>query len=160
MKIGVLSDTHLQAGENLPKSLVDTFEDVDLIIHAGDWIRLNVLEQLEQLAKVTGVWGNMDGPDVRGRLPEQVKMELEGHQVGIIHGWGPPARLEERILGKFPQPPELIIYGHTHQPVFHQKEGTWFLNPGSPTDRHFAPRRTCALLTLGAGIHAEIIDIA
>jgi len=160
MRIGVLSDTHISSPrETLPVALLKAFESVDLILHAGDWIDLCVLDQLRPLAEVRGVFGNMDRPAVRCTLPETLELDLCGFRVGLIHGFGPPSGIETRIAQKFNRPPDLIVYGHTHRPVFHKKGKTHFFNPGSPGDSGFTPRRTFGLLSLGEEIRGEILSV-
>jgi hypothetical protein len=160
MKIGVLSDTHIrQPDQLLPRQLVKDFSDADLIIHCGDWVELSVLNQLTPLAEVKGVFGNMDHHSITTNMPEVLELELEGFQLGVTHGWGPPAGLENRLPKKFAGILDLIIYGHTHEAVFHRKDNIWFLNPGSPTDTNFADRQTYAILTLDDEINAEIKEL-
>lgn len=160
-RIGVLSDTHIaHPSQQLPASLLRAFEGVDLIIHAGDWVDLCLLQQLEPLAKVIGVSGNMDSPGVRGEMPVTQEIEVEGVRLFVTHGWGPPAQIEQRIISKYRPRADVIVYGHTHQAVFRQDAGYYFLNPGSPTDDVYSAQRTCGILTVKQGqVEGEILPL-
>ena len=76
MKIAVLSDTHVTSLDDMPRKIIDYLSTVDLIVHAGDFITLNVLEGLNKLGKVTAVHGNMDSNELRNSLPEKEIIEL------------------------------------------------------------------------------------
>ena len=79
MKIGILSDTHIPTiRESIPPALLKAFENVDLIIHAGDLVRLEVLDSLTSLAPVKAVSGNMDPAEVKRELPDKLCISIEG----------------------------------------------------------------------------------
>lgn len=160
-RIGVLSDTHIaHPSQQLPAALLRAFQGVDLIIHAGDWVDLCLLNQLEPLAKVIGVSGNMDGPGVRGKMPVTQEVEIGEVRLFVTHGWGPPAQIEQRIVAKYQPRADVIVYGHTHQAVFHEQGERYFLNPGSPTDDIYSAQRTCGLLVVEYGkVQGEIIPL-
>lgn len=159
-RIGVLSDTHITSPrESLPPQLLEEFASVDLILHAGDWVDPCVLEQLRPLAKVIGVRGNMDNPGIKCIMPELKELEIACYKIGLIHGWGSPAGIERRIRSRFQCPPDLIVFGHTHQPTIHEEEGVLYFNPGSPTDRAFCSQRSYGLIDLGEQIQARIIPL-
>lgn len=148
MKIGILSDTHIPTvGESIPASLLKAFENVDLIIHAGDLVRLEVLDALNSLAPVKAVYGNMDQPEVKQELPDKLRISIEGIKIGVIHGWGAPNGLSKRIRLSFPDC-NCIIFGHSHSPMYQWSEDVLFLNPGSPTDKRFSPTNSFALLNV------------
>lgn len=89
MKIGVISDTHVRrATRDLPLDLLLRLDRVDLILHAGDLTRLDVLERLARIAPVRAVYGNCDGPDVYLALPRRLIVEVAGFRIGLIHGNG------------------------------------------------------------------------
>ncbi|OQY44556.1 MAG: hypothetical protein B6240_10295 [Desulfobacteraceae bacterium 4572_87] len=102
MKIGVLSDTHLN---QITQEFVDIYNthlsDVDMIIHAGDIVSLNIIDFLEKNV-FHGVQGNMDPLEIKARLPEKKIVEVGCHRLGIIHGWGAARGLEDRIFPLFP----------------------------------------------------------
>jgi len=161
VNIGILSDTHIPtAGESIPPSLLKAFENVDLIIHAGDLVRLEVLDTLTSLAPVKAVYGNMDQPEVKQELPDKLRISVEGIKIGVIHGWGAPNGLSKRIRPTFPDC-NCIIFGHSHSPMYQWTEGVLFLNPGSPTDKRFSPTNSFALLNVeGKRLEGKIIHLS
>lgn len=177
MKVGVLSDTHLTktAGmvgklqqkvkntytlEELHDRLSQHFHGVDLIVHAGDLVHLAVIDMLKEFAPVEAVHGNMDTADVCAALPEQRMLECEGKKIGLIHGSGGPQGIIDRVRLAFQgQPLQAIIFGHTHQPVNSWQDGLFFFNPGSPTDRIFAPYNSVGVLEISEQIAGRIIRL-
>ncbi len=168
MKIVVISDTHLRRkGEEklLPGGLLDELERADLIVHCGDIEEAFLIDEMEKYAPVKAVHGNMDSPEVREMLPEKEVMEVSGIKIGIIHGSGPPYGIKERILSAFGgEELHVILFGHTHLAEKREKDGIIFLNPGSPTDKKFAPYNSFGLLHIDTekekrGIKAEIIRV-
>jgi putative phosphoesterase len=159
VRIGVLSDTHIpERARFLPRALLAQFAQVDHIFHAGDIVRVSVLDELAALAPVTAVRGNMDGAEAR--LSLKASLTLEGISLGLIHGHGgSKADIRERIRREFDNP-RVIVYGHTHEAYWGEERGVWFLNPGSPTDTTVAPFRSWGILTLENGkIRGEIIRL-
>lgn len=185
MKVGVVSDTHLhwdsektrglrgmaermvyggkKEKESLFTSAVEQyFGEVDLIIHAGDLVEPGVLDYLADFAPVQAVRGNMDLFDetLAERLPEKRVLTLENHRVVVIHGWGAPKGILTRIAGRVQEDkPELVIFGHTHRPTDEMFEGVRYFNPGSPTDKFFAPFNSLGLLEIGTEISATIVRL-
>jgi len=156
MKIGVISDTHLNTfDDRLEKIVEDHFHDVDLVLHAGDIVDLELLDVFKG-GEVYAVSGNMDHASVREIFPEKRIVEVEGRRIGLIHGWGSPHGLEEKILREF-EDVECIVYGHTHRAVNEIKDGVLLFNPGSPTDRRFAKHNSVGILDIGKEIVGTII---
>ena len=116
MRIVVISDTHRQGIEELPPKILDEFREADLIIHAGDYAGRRLLDELRK-HKFRGVYGNMDPPEVRRKLPEKEIIEVAGFKIGLTHPseGGPPFGMEERVRRKLGDV-DVIIYGHTHRP--------------------------------------------
>ena len=133
MKIGVLSDTHMKApDELLDRILDDIFQETNLILHAGDIVSLSVLQKLEE-KNALAVCGNMDDFQVAGIIPQTRIIEVENKQIGIVHGWGSKDGLRERILLRFDrQSPDIIIYGHSHVPFWGEVGGVMMFNPVLP----------------------------
>ena len=158
VKIGVISDTHLSGYDERLKKIVDKhFGDVDIIIHAGDLVDLRVLDIFAG-KEVKAVCGNMDYPSVKEKLPEQLLFEIQGFKFGVVHGWGVPAGIEERILAKTGKL-DCIVYGHTHNPACHKSDGVLFFNPGSPTDKRFAAHRSIGILEIDKDMAGRIINL-
>ena len=159
MKIGVISDTHVpHASPALPPKVFEVFAGADRILHAGDIVSLDVLTELETIAPVEAVAGNMDGLEVQSHLPSRKVLRLGKFTVGLMHG---KFRIDvqhvmlQREFGNV----DLIVYGHSHMPFWGKVGDTWFLNPGSPTDNRYAPYHSVAVLTVGDTLSAEIIRI-
>jgi putative phosphoesterase len=145
-RIGLMSDTH----GLLRNEIYAVFEGVDEIFHAGDVGDPAILTELEVLAPVQAVYGNVDGWDLREAVPESIELERVGHKIAIIHGdqWGSPR--ESDLLERF-QGFSVIVYGHTHQPLIEIVGGTLVVNPGSAGHQRFGKPVTAALLTLEVG---------
>ena len=157
MRIGVVSDTH----GVFDRAIVRHFAGVDRILHAGDIGRREVIEQLEAIAPVTVVSGNVDGFEAGGFPVEQV-IELAGHRIALHH------RLYEK--GKLTRDgahflsrtnPAICLYGHSHQPKAEWRDGVLLFNPGSAGPKRFHLPRAIGLLLLdGEAIDAQHITLA
>ncbi len=153
--LGVVSDTHLYR-RPLPARILKALEGADLILHAGDILEMAVLEDLARIAPVTAVAGNMDHGDVKDELPGKRVLEVAGRRIGLIHGYGAPAGITSRLRGEF-EDVDAIVFGHTHQAYNRVEGGIYFLNPGSPTDRMFAPYRSVGFMEVGDEIKGRIV---
>ncbi len=135
MRIGVLADTHTCLFEDIPGKIIDFLSSVDLIIHAGDFVSLGVLDRLRQLGEVKAVQGNMDSVEIKSVLPVKEIIEIGNKRIGIIHGSGGPWRIEHRVREAFNQDQvDIIVYGHSHQSQNKVIEGILFFNPGKATN--------------------------
>lgn len=133
-KIGVISDTHIPTrAAQLPASVHDRFKSVDLIIFCGDAVSPDVIAELETIAPVYAVRGNMDGPDIK-EPSEQELLINNKFTLCVSHGSGSPLDIKERLYQKFLQyRPYMIIFGHTHFPETAKYHDVIFFNPGSCT---------------------------
>jgi len=135
LRIGVLADTHMHLFEDIPKKIIDSLSTVDLIIHAGDFTAIEVLNGLKQLGKVKAVQGNMDSAEIKSMLPAKEIIEVGNKKIGITHGSGDPWRIEHRVRKIFDQEQvDIIVYGHSHQSQNKVIEGIPFFNPGKATN--------------------------
>jgi putative phosphoesterase len=158
MKIGVLSDTHLtRVTPELKKLLQTHFQDVDLILHAGDMVSLPVYEFLQE-KKVEAVQGNMDDWNLKGLLPVKKNLTLEGYTIGLTHGWGPAGDLETRLASEFSNI-NCLVYGHSHKPANHWSNGVLFFNPGSASGIGFFKKPTIGILRIEGELRGEIVEI-
>jgi putative phosphoesterase len=148
MKIGVIADTHLRTFSEMQQELIRVLSKVDLIVHAGDIVTLDIIRGLETLAPVRAVCGNMDLPEVKSRLPETHVFEEAGRRIGIVHGSGSPRDIQERI-GQLFHGVDVVIFGHTHVPANKMVGKTLFFNPGSAAYSY-------GLINIGDKITAEI----
>ena len=148
MRVGVISDTH---GLVRPE-VFDLFREVDHILHGGDVGKWEELADLGALAPVTAVYGNADGPDVRAKLPDVARLQLEGFDIVVTHGdqlgRPTPAKLHEA----FPRA-EIIVYGHTHLPLLELVDRTvTVMNPGGAGRPRFGIPPSVGVMELEAGI--------
>jgi putative phosphoesterase len=159
VNVGVLSDTHVPgAAEALPAKVFELFAGVDLILHAGDIVDRSVLTELETIARVEAVAGNMDDAELHRLLPARKVLTLGRFAVGLTHGKYRIDVQKEMLLKDF-DAVDLIVYGHSHTPFWGTYGNVLFLNPGSPTDKRHAPYNSIALLTIGESLSAEIIRL-
>ncbi|MBN2097258.1 MAG: metallophosphoesterase family protein [Candidatus Omnitrophica bacterium] len=161
MKIGVISDTHLSTRWQLPEKLKQILAQADLILHAGDLVSLEVLEGLKKLGpEVKAVWGNMDPPEVRRALPEKQVIQFGGLRIGLAHGIGAPVNLIKTVQEQFKDDGlDCIVFGHSHSPCNEVRLGVLYFNPGSPTDKFFAPYNSFGILEIGQTINGRIIKL-
>ena len=148
MRLGVLSDTH----GLLRPEVFEIFKAVDHILHAGDVGDDQILIELAAVAPVTAVYGNVDPPEIRARLPRVATLELDGFAIVVTHGdqlgHPTPAKLHEA----FPRA-EIIVYGHTHEPLLELVDRTvTLMNPGGAGQPRFGTRPSVGILELEAGI--------
>jgi putative phosphoesterase len=150
--VAAISDTHLPRGaRRLPEACLERLRGADLILHAGDFSAVAVLEELQALGPpVHAVHGNADEPALRELLPKELVVEVGGARIGLVHVPGPAAGREERLVRRFPGC-DAVLYGHTHVPQVDRHEGAWILNPGSPTERRRGPFHSMLLLEVNAG---------
>jgi len=156
--VGVLSDTHLRT---VTRELVDIYDrylsDKDLVLHCGDVVSKEILDMLGR-KDFHGVCGNMDTPEVRELLPEKRTLRIGNFNLGLIHGYGSPDGLEDRIKGEFGKV-DIIVYGHSHNASNHVREGVLFFNPGSATGYSRSGRNSIGVLEIGTSIDGRIIEI-
>lgn len=145
--IAVLADTHMpKGGRALPAGCVKRIAEAEALIHAGDFSAASVLEELETLCPVVlAVHGNVDDPELQRRLPESLEVELGGRTVALLHDAGPAKGRLERLRARFPAA-DAVVFGHSHLPLHECAGGFQIFNPGSPTERRRAPRRSMGLL--------------
>jgi hypothetical protein len=151
MRIGVISDTHIpERASRLPEKVLQEFKKVDLILHAGDLVELKVLDDLRlSCGQVKAVYGNMDPLEVRDVLAEKEIIKINGRRIGLAHGFGPSGKIIESVSSLFKNDRvEAIVFGHSHAPINETREGIFYFNPGSPTDRIFAAYNSFGILEL------------
>ena len=159
-RIGVISDTHVpQHAPRVPDTALRHFEDVELIVHAGDLSSLAVIGQLSAYAPVEAVQGNVELPDVVTALPVKRHVVVGGCLIGIVHILGERAHYARNARREFADA-RVVIFGHSHIPYLEDHDGLLLLNPGSATDRRREPHCSIALLTITDGQpSAEIIAL-
>ena len=162
MRVGIISDTHIAGGRRrLPEKCVEVLRGCDLIAHAGDIMSVDALLEIEAIGPpVRAITGNMDGWDLRERLPDEALLELEGVRVAMIHDAGPSAGRLARLRRRFPDT-HAVVFGHSHLPL-HERDGDFqIFNPGSPTERRRAPHHSMGVaLAADGAIEFELIALS
>jgi putative phosphoesterase len=154
----LLADTHLpKRARALPPAVWAAVEEADLVIHAGDWVDIALLDELQGRARrLLGVWGNNDGAELRARLPEVARETVEGIRIAVVHETGSSVGREARCEAAYPDT-DLLVFGHSHIPWDTvTPNGLRLLNPGSPTDRRRQP--VCTMMTAVAD-DGELRDV-
>ncbi len=152
MRIVVLADTHIRRGSSrrLPDRALAELEQADMILHAGDIVVPEVIQQLAAYAPVHAVLGNNDH-ELVDQLPGALTLDLAGVRVAMIHDSGPRPGRPARLKRRFPDA-DVVIFGHSHIPVDEPGvEGQRLFNPGSPTERRRQPHHTIGVLELQDG---------
>jgi len=152
LRIAVISDTHMPRGaRRLPEACVQRLRAADLILHAGDLMRLAVLRELENYGPVVAVHGNVDDSEVRAALPAVASVDAGGLTIGLVHDAGPARGRLARLRRRFPEA-DAVVFGHSHIPLHEQADdGFQIFNPGSPTERRRAPAHTMGIATVAGG---------
>jgi uncharacterized protein len=155
----VIADTHLPTrARDLPAEVWRAVEEADLVVHAGDWVDVRLLDELEaRSSRLVACWGNNDHGELRERLPEVARVEVEGVRLGVVHETGQAKGREERMSAAYPDL-DVLVFGHSHIPWDSSLAGLRLLNPGSPTDRRRQP--ACTYLTLAVeGGHITDVEL-
>ena len=150
--IAVVSDTHMPKGKRaLPEACVVRIREADALIHAGDFSAASVLADLRALCPVVlAVHGNVDDAELRRELPETLEVDVGGPSVAIVHDAGPSKGRLGRLRARFPEA-GAVVFGHSHLPLHEERDGFQIFNPGSPTERRRAPRRSMGRLEVVGG---------
>jgi uncharacterized protein len=162
MKIGVISDTHIpDRAREIPQKILEEFKNVDMVIHAGDFVDLSVLKKLKSVCpNVKAVRGNMDTIEVKNELPEKKVIEAGNYKIGVMHGHGAPNKLIDLLTSVFKQDcVNIIVFGHSHYSVNEKRNGILFFNPGSATDKVFSPYNSYGIIEINDKVEARVIKI-
>jgi len=151
MRLGVVSDTH----GSLAESAAAVLAGVDRIVHAGDVGGQRVLDELELIAPVTAVRGNMDTGELEWRLLDTAILQLEDVRVLITH------KASSVISGGIPEGVSVVVSGHTHIPGIERVGEVLFVNPGSAGGKNRNGRgATAAVIDFGVTPpEARIVDL-
>jgi putative phosphoesterase len=148
----VLADTHIRRGgtRRLPDAAYAHLERADVVLHAGDILVGQVLDELSGFAPVHAVLGNND-LELVGVLPEVLELDIEGVKVGMVHDSGQSGGRARRMRRMFPAA-DVVVFGHSHIPWLEPGvDGQLLLNPGSATERRRQPVHTLATLDIEDG---------
>ena len=159
MRLLLIADTHLpRRARDLPEQVWQEVDDADLVVHAGDWTSVELLDRLQQRSRaLLGCWGNNDGHQLRSRLPEVAGAEVEGVRLAVVHETGPAAGREQRADAAHPDV-DVLVFGHSHIPWdTTTPRGMRLLNPGSPTDRRRQPLCTYLPACISGGELSDVL---
>ncbi|MCV7410153.1 phosphodiesterase [Mycobacterium florentinum] len=159
MRLLLIADTHVpKRARDLPAKVWDEVARADVVIHAGDWIAVELLDQLEsRAARLVACWGNNDGPQLRARLPERADVTLAGVHFTVVHETGASSGREARMSRLYPDS-DVLVFGHSHIPWdTTTTTGLRLLNPGSPTDRRRQPFCSYMTTSVDAGTVTDVM---
>jgi putative phosphoesterase len=155
----LLADTHVpKRARDLPAEVWRQVETADVVVHAGDWVGVGLLDELEARSRqLLAVHGNNDHGELRERLPEVARLEMEGVRLGVVHETGQARGREDRCAAAYPDL-DVLVFGHSHIPWdTTTATGLRLLNPGSPTDRRRQPYCTYLTVTLADGALQDVV---
>jgi putative phosphoesterase len=156
--VAVISDTHMPRGaRRLPAACVERIAAADLLLHAGDFVTLDVMRELERIGPpLVGVHGNVDTAELRRLLPAERVVEVGEARIAMVHDAGPTAGRLARMRRRFADRAAAVVFGHSHLPLHERAEdGFQIFNPGSPTERRRAPAHTMGL----ARVHGDRVEL-
>ena len=154
----LVADTHLpKRAKDLPAEVWAAVDDADVVVHAGDWVDVTLLDALESRARrLVGVAGNNDHGVLRERLPQVARLEVEGLRLGVVHETGQASGREARCEAAYPDL-DVLVFGHSHIPWdTTTPRGLRLLNPGSPTDRRRQPYCTYMTAVVADGALEDV----
>jgi putative phosphoesterase len=161
MLVAVISDTHMPRGaRRLPDAFVERIRAADLLLHAGDFMTVEVLRELERIGPpLVGVHGNVDTAELRRLLPAERIVRVEDARIAMVHDAGARAGRLERLRRRFGDSADAVVFGHSHLPLHERAaDGFQIFNPGSPTERRRAPAHTMGLAQVeGSSIEFRLI---
>jgi putative phosphoesterase len=153
------SVTHVpKRARDLPHALWAAIEAADVVVHAGDWVDVPLLDQFEARSqRLVAVYGNNDHGPLRLRLPEIARTDIEGIRFAVVHETGDAKGREERCAARFPDA-HVLVFGHSHIPWdTTAPTGLRLLNPGSPTDRRRQPHGTFVTAVADQGVLRDVV---
>jgi putative phosphoesterase len=164
MLIAAIADTHLPRGaRRLPDACFERIAAADLLLHAGDFVTVEVLRELAAIGPpVVGVHGNVDSAELRRLLPAERLVDAGGARIALIHDAGPRRGRLERLRRRFGERADAVVFGHSHLPLHEiAEDGFQIFNPGSPTERRRAPVHTMGFARVEDGkVIFELVRVA
>lgn len=160
MKIVAIADTHSKSLSELPKRLIELMDGADLVIHAGDFDSVELLEEMEKRYNLLAVYGNSDDEEIKKRLKETEKIKADKIRIGVVHRGNYLNNFDDLGYKAKELGVNLLIFGHIHRFVLEKFGEVVVLCPGSPTK----PRQSvasCAVIDVEgsrASVKFEIVD--
>lgn len=159
LRLLLLADTHVpRRARDLPPAVWDEVDRADVVVHAGDWVDVGLLDALEARSRrLVACYGNNDGPPLRARLPLVAHADVGGLRLGVVHETGQATGREARCDANHPGL-DVLVFGHSHIPWDTvTPAGMRLLNPGSPTDRRRQPACTYGTATVRDGALGDVV---
>jgi putative phosphoesterase len=157
-RIIAVSDTHIELGSQVPERLLDLTEGADLVLHAGDFVSLEVYEAFCDLGPLEAVCGNSDFPEVKSLLPERRVVEVEDVRIGLVHRASHSADLTGAEFLAREMNVDVLVFGHIHRPLV--KRGSRLLIcPGSPMAPRLSAPAAAEIEVEGRQIRGRILPV-
>ena len=160
MRLCVISDTQIpDRAPEIPSAVVKAIKEADMVIHAGDFTSSTVYYQIKALKPIKAVLGNIDDEKLNGILKPKEIFMCEKHKVGLIHGTGKSEMVLANVRRQHDETFDLVIYGHAHTASCEKIGKTIYFNPGSPTDKIFAPYNSYGIIDINSKISTKIVKL-
>ncbi|MHC1631481.1 MAG: metallophosphoesterase [Methanotrichaceae archaeon] len=156
IRMVAVSDTHLE--ETIPESLVELTKNTDLVIHAGDFVTMEVYEAFTEMGELEAVCGNSDSTDLREILPERKVIEVEEIRLGLVHMASYSSNLNGVGFLAREMNVDALIFGHIHRPYV-ERGSKLLICPGSPTMPKMSPPTVAEIKVRGKEINGRIIPL-
>ncbi len=157
-RIIALSDTHLELGSEIPKSLVDLAKGADLVLHTGDFVSIQVYETFNGLGSFEAVCGNSDFPEVKALLPERKIVEVEEVRIGLVHRASHSADLTGAEFLAREMEVDALVFGHIHKPLV-ERGSHILICPGSPIAPRLSAPSVAEIEVEGREIRGRILPL-
>lgn len=160
MRVVLISDTHVTFPPvELAKDLRIDLDHCDQVLHCGDFDSWETYQWFKERYPILAVCGNKDSFSPCEEIPTKRVVTLGGFRIGMMHGWGPPVGVAQRIRARWDESVDLIAFGHSHHSADVLINGIQMINPGTPTDMVFAHHQTYAILDLEDTIKVQFKQV-
>jgi hypothetical protein len=157
-RIIAISDTHLEEGSRVPKILVDLAKGADIVLHAGDFVSIEVYETFCDLGPFEAVCGNSDFPEVKALLPERRIVEVEDVRIGLVHRASHSSDLTGAGLLAREMEVEALVFGHIHKPLV-ERSPRLLVCPGSPIAPRLSAPSVAEIVVEGKEIRGRVLPL-
>jgi putative phosphoesterase len=157
-RIIAVSDTHIELGSQIPDLLVELAKGADLVLHAGDFVSIEVYETFCDLGPLVAVCGNSDFPEVKSLLPERRIVEVEDVRIGLVHRASYSADLMGAEFLAREMEVDALVFGHIHKPVV-ERGPRLLICPGSPMAPRLSAPAVAEIEVEGSQIRGRIIPL-